>query len=226
MKTVQSSDVCVCLCGLSNWRDCLIPLPLHAPLPPTPRLKACQAHNQQGKKQRAGMEVEEQEGETLEVQRWCLGRTGGSLRPPPEDTRRQAEEGRRCGGGSVRVPQLISLSNIRYRPQTHTDITRAGALLPTSHTVSSICACRWPRLRSLVQQGSSPPGWFACSERCSAVSHPHWSEYKTSCFPHSPPNYFSTTWVRTFSAQPTFEPVSFLISLTADALHLIASPTL
>lgn len=143
------------------------------------------------------MEAEEQWGETSTVQRWCLRRreNGGSLRPPPEDTRRQAEEGRRCGGGSVRVPQLISLSNIRYRPQTHTDITLTGARLPTSHTVSSICACRWPRSRSLVQQGSSPPGWFPCSERWSAVSHPHWSEYKTSL-------HASPTALLTISAQP------------------------
>lgn len=66
--------------------------------------------------------LEEQEGKRVEMERQRLGRKRGSLRPPPKEMRRQAEEGRMCGGSSVWVPELISLSNIRYRPQTHTAI--------------------------------------------------------------------------------------------------------
>lgn len=112
MKMVWSSDVR--LCGLSNWVDCLIPLPLRFSL--WRPVKLTIAENNMHRR------IGGARGKRVEMEKRRLGRKGASLRPPPKEMRRQAEEGRVCGGSSVRVPELISLSNIRYRPQTHTAI--------------------------------------------------------------------------------------------------------
>ncbi|CAB1455368.1 unnamed protein product [Pleuronectes platessa] len=64
----------------------------------------------------------------VKMERRHLGRKGGSLRPPTEEMRRQAEEGRTCGGSRELEPELVSLSSIRYRPQTHTAIALLRSL--------------------------------------------------------------------------------------------------
>lgn len=66
---------------------------------------------------------EEQEGREWRWKERHLGRKRREFTPTAwrdEKTGRGGE--RMCGGSSVLVPELISLSNIRYRPQTHTAI--------------------------------------------------------------------------------------------------------
>lgn len=174
MKMVQSSDAR--LCGPSNWGDCLIPLPSVFL-----SLKACQTRTRRKKKEKERKKKKTQQrvwkdrrsrggNESGDGKTAFRKKKGGSLRPLPEEMRRQAEEEGR-GVNVWRKQQCecvwVCVSAIAHQPVKHPLQTAnphshcaaevyhlTGAPSSPSHIVlwyniyvfASVCVCKGVRV--------------------------------------------------------------------------------